>query len=295
MASSLRTRSAVVARTVRRSVLGNDSGFRGSIRGRRSLHEARRSAVRPLDPPPASVAGRAARFGRSGVLRFDSATPTELIARVSDSFDDLIRIDEACEDRGPLPHRWVHRYLRDAHLQIPDLPRLLTEDVARVIESTYGCSFRVRSVRAYRNTGLVGLDPSVELYANHWHLDPEVTCDLRYFVYLSDASVDSGALETIDRPSTRRALRSGYFDRNHIVGPSRRLLGERSVVHEGARGTGILLDAQRVLHRAGTCVPGRHRDIVQFWIAPSPVPLPEDWGARLGPDPSFRGGRPGDG
>jgi hypothetical protein len=275
--------------------LCNDSGFRGSIQGRSALHDARRKAIRAPDPPPASVVELAAQFSRPGVLRFDDAAPPELVTGVSDSFDDLIRIDEACDDRAPLPHRWVHRYLRDAHLQIPDLPRLLTEEVARVIEATYGCPFRVRSVRAYRNTGLAGLDPSVELYANHWHLDPEVTCDLRYFVYLSDATVDSGALETIDRPSTRLVLRSGYIDRNHVLGRSRRLLGERSVVHDGARGTGILLDAQRVLHRAGTCLPGRHRDIVQFWIAPSPVPLPADWGERLGPDPSFRGGRPGDG
>jgi len=242
-----------------------------------------------------SAVRRAAQFTRSGVLRFDSTAPVDLVGRAAASFAELITDDQVCRDKAGAVHSGLHRYVTHAHQRIPELTALLTPEVARTIEAAYGCWFRVRSVRAYRNYGTAQALSDDNVYANQWHLDPELTCDLRYFVYLNDTDARNGALETIDRSRTVRILRSGFIDSHHVVGPARRLITHGAVTHEGPAGTGVLIQAEQVLHRAGTCADGFHRDAVQFWITPSAVPLPDDWGVHLPEDSAFLGGRPGDG
>ena len=284
-----------LTRSARRCVLANDAGFRQTVQGHRTLRRTRREMSGHSLTVDDSTAHDAAEFTRSGVRRFDSTADTDLVDRVAARFAELTTDDEVCSDQGRAIQPDLHRYVTHAHQRIPELTELLTPEVARTIEAAYGCCFRVRSVRAYRNSGTAHARSDDNVYANQWHLDPELTCDLRYFVYLSDADVRNGALETIDRPTTRKILRSGYVGPHHIVGPARRLMSHGAVTHEGPAGTGVLVQAEHVLHRAGTCADGSHRDAVQFWITPSPVPLPDDWGTQLPEDRAFLGGRPGDG
>lgn len=295
MNANVRDKAVWLSVAARRALLANSAGFRQTIQGHTAIRRTRRQmAGRCATTDPAALA-RASEFARSGVLRFEDPESTALVSQVASSFQDLIADDDACRDKGPAGHPSLHRYVTHSHLRIPDITSLLTPAVARTIEADFGSWFRVRSVRAYRNTGVEGYGPDSELYGNQWHLDPQVTCDLRYFVYLNDTSVPNGALETIDRPQTVRILRSGFVDARHVVGPARRRLAQAPVAHEGPAGTGVLVNAEQVLHRAGTCHPGRHRDMVQFWITPSAEPLPADWGAQLHEDGAFVGRPPGDG
>ncbi|MGZ8764133.1 MAG: hypothetical protein ACXW2C_00370 [Acidimicrobiia bacterium] len=279
-----------------RAVLGNGSGWRRTVDGKRLLRRARRGvgAGNAVSIPDGIARARSAQLRRLGVVRFDLHIPPTVIDHVASEFDRLIGDDARCADLGPEREPTMHRYLVDAHRPLPALGSLLTTEVERTIEAFYGCPFRVRSVRAYRNRDATRAAPE-DLDANNWHLDPEVTCDLRYFVYLTDTTSEAAALETVDRPTTRLLLRSGFVDKTRIYGPARRILEERPVAHEGPAGTAILIDAQHAMHRAGRFEPGRRRDIAQFWITPSAAPMPHDWIDRLPDDPSFHGGAPGDG
>lgn len=284
-----------VAGSARRSVIGNSAGLRLTVAGRRTLRSARRH--QDLDKPAVTPLAdmRARTFHRAGVLRFDSSTSGPIVEAVATAFDDAMSRDEWCEDRGPSSAPAAHRYLVDAPLRLPAITDLLTDDVVSTAEAYYGCHVRVRSVRAYRNQGIEALDQDEDVHANVWHLDPELTCDLRYFVFLTAVGAGDGPLETVNRRSTAAILRSGFLDGRHVVGPARHILNRQAVVHNGAAGTGVLLAAEHCLHRAHVCSPGHHRDVVQFWLTPSSEPLGPDWGAQMPPDPAFHGGRPGDG
>jgi hypothetical protein len=228
-----------------------------------------------------------------GFFRFDACASHSSLGVVAEAFDRHIVDDDLAEDLGPPDDPGMHRYLVDAHDVIPELGGLLCPEVQRTIHSFYRSHFRVRSVRASRNRA--PLHGTTGHTSTEWHLDPEITSDLRLFVYLTPATRDNGALETIDRATTRRVLRSGYIARGRVYGSARLLLSTTRTAHEGPAGTSLLIDPQRTMHRAGRCAPGQHRDIVQFWITPSTTPLEPDWCERLPPDPTFHGGLPGHG
>jgi hypothetical protein len=267
-------------------LFGNDSGWTNNILGRRHLARSRRNS--------GAVDVRGARgvdlMKRERYVRFDNHIDAELVAAVAKQFDELVARDEECSDLGAgVPA--AHRYLREPNQKIPDLHRLLTDEVAATIRAYYGSNFRVRSIRAYRNQSLDDEVLNLDVFGNLWHMDPELVCDLRYFVYLSPTvTVEQGALELMGVDAARRVTRTGYIRRNKVVGPARRYLADQSrgSAIDGSRGTAVLIDAQRCLHRAGVPAKGELRDMVQFWITPSHQPMSADWGTTV-KDPAWSG------
>jgi hypothetical protein len=213
----------------------------------------------------------------------DSHIPQKLLDRVSQEFTDLIGDDAQCRDLGEGVAS-AHRYLENPNQKIADLHRLLTDEVAATIRTHYRSNFRVRSIRAYRNEALPQVAAESDVFGNLWHLDPELVCDLRYFVYLSPiVTAEQGALEIMGANAARLVTRTGYIGRSQVTGLARRYLANpsRGTPMEGVRGTSVLIDTQRCLHRAGIPAPGQHRDVVQFWITPAPEPMPADWGTSV--------------
>jgi hypothetical protein len=267
-----------------RVVLGNDSGLRKTIGAQVLLYGSR------IAGPVKVRRNRAASaLAAQGWARFEHHIASDVVDVVADRFAHLIDDDRVSQARGRLEPD-AHRYLVDPHRHIPEVAALLTPPVQEAIEAYYGSHFRVRSVRAYRNRSFEHTDGAADVYGNVWHEDPDLVCDLRYFVYLSETvSAANGALMSFDRRTSRRLLRSGYLGPGRAVGPARRFLQHPTgtTVHGGRRGFGVLIDPQRCVHRAGTCLPGQQRDVVQFWITPDRHPLPPDWSARLAPDAVF--------
>jgi hypothetical protein len=281
----------LAAKQPNRVVFGNDAGLRNNIAGRRRLTECRSAA------PVAGRSSEADAVRRRGWARFDGHIPIEVVDEATSSFDRLIADPAYCADLGLVVPE-AHRYLIDPLHHVPAIAGMLTGSVTDAIEGFYGTHFRVRSVRAYRNTAPGDLRTDVNVHNNVWHVDPELTCDLRYFVYLTgDVEGEAGSLATIDRSESAAILRTGYLDAGHQLRPSQARLRDAAVtLHAGDRGRAVLIDAQHCLHRAGRVAPGHHRDAVQFWLTPSPEPLSDDWAGRLGPDPAFgHRGKPGAG
>jgi len=88
--------------------------------------------------------------------------------------------------------------------------------------------------------------------------------------------------------STREIMRSGFHSRYWISRRARALLESpaRIVYGDGPAGTALFFNAQLCVHRAGIPQAGLHRDMVQFVIDPSPVPLADDWPSHIEHDPA---------
>ena len=275
----LLSRARIASDQAARMVFGNNGSWTGNIRGRQLLRRSQRASVLLERPTPK----RADLFRQVEWQRFDNHIPTDVLANVARSFEVLIVNDHECSNLGQEVAE-AHRYLRFPNQKIEDLHLLLTEEVADVIRAYYGSHFRVRSIRAYRNQSVPKSAEKSDVYGNLWHLDPELVCDLRYFVYLSPyVGPQHGPLHVMERSAVRWVVRSGYISRSHVVGPARRYLENARSWRpiEGPRGTAVLMNTQCVLHRAGIPAPGEHRDIVQFWITPSAESMPADWGTRV--------------
>jgi hypothetical protein len=157
--------------------------------------------------------------------------------------------------------------------------------LAAVIRGYYQGEFEVDTVRAWGNYHFVPTGDHQDVYGNLWHNDEGPITTLRYFVSSSDSAVGALELQSID--CTRRIIRSGFFRRQIICGPARRMLEDPSRTStSGSLGSGCSWNPQLCLHRAGVPGPGRCRDMVQFWIIPATTALEPDWDRHVRPDPA---------
>jgi hypothetical protein len=127
----------------------------------------------------------------------------------------------------------------------------------------------------------LGVDPlaiGITLYRNRatqdrrlisadWHFDRRPTDWLRYFIYLSNVDSDAGPFQFIDLPHSRQLTRQG-FRRQSPSWQSR--VEASSGIHRllGDAGSGLVINVERLLHRAGIPAPGRHRDMLEIIFKP---------------------------
>jgi hypothetical protein len=101
-----------------------------------------------------------------------------------------------------------------------------------------------------------------------WHFDRRPTDWMRAFIYLSDVEEDCGPFHFFDRSQSAALCRQG-FRRKSAAWQDRveGLEGFRRLT--GPAGSGLLANAERILHRAGNPAPGRHRDMFEFIFRPA--------------------------
>ncbi len=103
-----------------------------------------------------------------------------------------------------------------------------------------------------------------------WHSDEHPDCCLKLFVYLTDTTIENGAMQVHTWPSTRDLKRRGFADRRSVGPTIQADLDDprRYVVAEGARGS-VAFFCANAIHRA--IWPKRsHRDLLTFELAPCP-------------------------
>jgi hypothetical protein len=159
--------------------------------------------------------------------------------------------------------------------QIPEVATLMRGRVVDLVTQYYGCSFRIRSVRAWRNHHVPNIDAARDdVYSNTFHNDQTPITGLRLFVLLSEGVTrDTGALRFHDKPTSRRLVRQpGFYSRWWQSALVRKSLVNPATVRyfEGNIGDACLVNTQQCLHAAGIPQDGSVRDILQFEIEPSP-------------------------
>lgn len=120
-------------------------------------------------------------------------------------------------------------------------------------------------ITLYRNRAT----SDVKSISADWHFDRRPSDWMRAFVYLSDVTPDCGPFHFFDREDSAAFCRAGFsrgsqYWQEHVESLSsfNRLLGPR--------GSGLIANAERVLHRAGNPARGCHRDMFEFIFRPLP-------------------------
>ncbi len=149
--------------------------------------------------------------------------------------------------------------------EIPELSQLLRPEIVATLERYFGCYFKIYCFEVYR---LVPTHQPPQL-SGLWHLDNYPVGMLKVMVYLTDCDDATGALRVHPRPSTRRLIRRGFFDR-YRAEPFVEQLNRDHVPLEGPAGAVVLWDPNLV-HR-GTPPQVGYRDAASFKLVPSMEP-----------------------
>lgn len=265
-----------------RLMYGNDAGFWNNYAARKELVRLRglSPGVRPADE-------RGAFLGEQGYLALGVVAPQPIVDHVAERFRTLVVDPAVSQPIGPRL-KDAARAIVNPLKRIPEIAQLLTPEIRQVVEAHYGTPFKVNHVRGWRNVAVPAEYQQQDVYSNLWHNDHDPIFMLRLFVYLTDAVTrETGALRFHPIPATKLIMRRGYLRRRAVLPPARRILeDERRIMYfEGGPGSSCLLNPQRCLHRAGVPREGSFRDMVQFTLSPSEMPLSDDWAMHMPPDP----------
>ena len=196
----------------------------------------------------------------------------DLIKLIKEKYDDLIEDPEKSFVRGS----GLSRSLASAHLQIPEISKILNENAKSQIQQFYGTNFSVRHVIAFRNYHVPVDQRSKQHFSELWHYDERDISCLKLFVNISEVSEHHGPFHILPVSSSKEMLHQGYRDRkdygNAVPDTSPGL-----VKAIGPSGSALWCNTQICLHRAGLPSLGRTRDIIQFQFFPTKSSLPRDW------------------
>ena len=98
--------------------------------------------------------------------------------------------------------------------------------------------------------------------SSDWHFDRRSKDLYRFFIYLSDVkNTDFGPFHYLDYTISKQLGKT--FQRESSA------LNEENIKNEikiflGNKGTGVIIDTQKLLHRAGKVKKGNHRDILEI-------------------------------
>ncbi len=224
-------------------------------------------------------------FRKQGMVGLGYPHSPELTQKIKEKILASMVDPAATLEQGHPPFQKAHVLIQKPTERIPELRRLLTPEVVRIVEGYYGSHFRVATVRCWRNHHVPGIDTQANVFSNQWHNDQFDTNVVKYFVYFTDGiTAQNGAFRAHGVPATRRIMRSfGFFRRSHIFGTARKLVEDTSTqqVMEGNVGFSFIANPTVCLHRAGIPALGRYRDIVQFTFLPADRPLSDRWDLEL--------------
>jgi hypothetical protein len=265
-----------------RLIYGNDAGFWNNYAARRELTILRSETSVRVGPSE-----RATFLREEGYFPLGVVASRLVVDRVAERFRMLIADPTASQPIGPRL-KDAARAIVEPLARIPEIAHLLTTEVHDLVNAYYGTPFKVNHVRAWRNVPVPQEYQKQDVYSNLWHNDHDPIYMLRLFVYLTEGvNRETGALRFHPIPVTKKIMRRGYLRRRAVLPPARRILNDegRMLFFEGGPGSTCLLNPQMCLHRAGVPREGSFRDMVQFTLSPSNVPLASDWADRMPPDP----------
>ena len=253
---------------------GNFAGFWNNLLPRVELARYRTRANTGALEVPTSVRGQAGQLKDSGFLLFPRQLTYEKLAHIVAKYSEHIEDRNSSLESPNGATRFVYKPL----VVIPELRALLTEDVSRIIRAYYACSFRIVSIRAWRNYHVkVENQEKEDVFSNTFHNDGTPLTGLRLFVLLSDGVTrKTGSLRFHDKPTSKSLVRRlGFLSRWLMSKSVQTSLTDPLTLRyfEGDTGEACLANTQECLHAASIPEKGAFRDIVQFEIAPCRGPM----------------------
>jgi len=219
-------------------------------------------------------------------LAFGKPYEPTLIHEIRKKYEKMLEDDQYSFVVSEYKGKIYQRFIKLAIQNIPDLKKLVTDEIKQVIEGYYGGHFKVQRIACLRNYHIPKeIEKENELFSNKWHCDKRNTDLLKMFVNLSDVTEKDGPLHVISKNRTRDLMQMGFRNRANYNLPIEELENPEYLVRAvGEAGTTLFSNTQFCLHKAGNPDEGRKRDMIQFIFVPSKEPLKENWDEDVEPD-----------
>jgi hypothetical protein len=248
-----------------RLLFGNFVGFRNNIGPMVQIGINRLTAPKPA--PTAKE--KATVLNEHGYLLFPRSSQTADLDGIARSYNTHI----ASAQSALMGLGGKILYIHDPLAKIPELKSLVTAEIDAIARAYYGSSYRIDSVRAWRNYHIPTSRPEHDVgISNAFHQDGGRRNELRLFVLLSNGVTrESGATRFHDKIASARLARDPRFFSRRWQSDAikRKLLDAKSLRYlEGGLGDACLINAQECLHASSIPQAGTYRDIVAFNMVP---------------------------
>lgn len=205
-----------------------------------------------------------------GYIKINNHFNEELLNNIKGKYDSLIE-NESSSISSP---NGFTRFLLKPENTIPEIQDLLVNEIKEVLFNYYKCSYRIESVRAWRNYHVPNYDPNtMDAFSNTFHNDDLPVTGLRVFILLCDnVTRKTGAFRFHDKKYSKKIIRSlNYFHRFKLSSESLNMLTNENQLKyfEGNLGDVCICNTQECLHAASIPEKGSFRDILQFEIYPT--------------------------
>ena len=130
------------------------------------------------------------------------------------------------------------------------------------IEKYFSANIDICDIMIWRNFPT----QDVTLFSGDWHYDRRPSHWFRLFVLLEDVGVHQGPFMFISKADSKQATRKGFkrLDKNWQSRLNSKDQLSKVQKFIGKKGTGVVVDTQNLLHRAGVAAPGHSRDMLQI-------------------------------
>lgn len=271
---------------ISRYAFGNTAGAKQNIYGGAQLAYCRLAGRwRRAPVEHAGAVAKARQLRRHGLVQFeDPIVPADLVARIRDRCDEIIRSEGMKDDKI------IVLAGQDLVRKNPEVLRVLDIPLVRgMVSEFFGGGFHIDDV-VYRRTFHVEEEVTRkgEVYSDYWHCDSSPTSELAMFINLLDVDDQSGPTMIVDKPNTRKFVRRYYKIRTQeaLRGMNEAIDAQGAArAFTGRAGTMLLAQSTKCLHRASIPAKGRHRDWLSFRLYPVKGKTVSD---RIYKDPVYR-------
>jgi hypothetical protein len=275
MSATISKPAKLVKAAYRRSSLwlfGNTIGFRVNI-----LYALYRLALKLGTGLVPSLRHRAGKAGREdiermaqeirarGFAKVDPVLSPEFIRMISRKVDALF----AREDKTvtTLQEGGLIR-LKAALVEAPELEQLLLHPtVSAVLERYFGSFFKVYSCDVYRTLPQDPAAAAEKFGSLKWHFDNCPSVLFKIMIYLTDTTVDTGAISLVPKAKSQGLKHCGFWDRDKADSFADEI-GRNAVYLEGAAGTTLFFSTHYCIHKA-TLPMRQYRDVAVFLVQPA--------------------------
>ncbi|RZD48709.1 MAG: hypothetical protein CXT78_00935 [Thaumarchaeota archaeon] len=258
-------------------VFKNSAGFANNLHGKRSRAKIKKIQkqfkISPKNIPAVEE------FRKNGHALLGIIHDKQLIDEVSSKFKKVIDDEDLSFVRSQHDGQVFSRQIRLVHKNIPEVKKLITAQVIEFFEQYYKTPFKIVDIFAWRN---IHVPPEIankhEMFSSYWHCDGRDTTWTKLFVYLDDVTSKDGPFHVQTSDRTKEIFELGFVDRKKPNIPKELLENPKYITtYTGVKGTTLVGNLELTLHKAGIPELGHTRDLIQFQLAPSDMPLKENW------------------
>jgi len=201
------------------------------------------------------------------------------IRNVITKYNQLIEDDEFSYPTAEYEDKIYSRHINQPQKYIPEIGKLLPDNIANIIKGYYNASFEVKFVFMWRNYHIPNdLVKQKEFFSNYWHCDQRNTDLLKLFIPLCEITDDTGPSYVMSQQRTNEIIKSGFGSRTEYGITTDELEDPKHIVKvKGKPGLAYFANPQLCLHRASNPTKGNFRDMLCFVFAPSSKPFDQNW------------------